>query len=238
MLLKKSQSTAQPKSVIENSMEWINKDNASAISSENVNDKSLNNESKGAPLSCIKNIDHFFIYLFLISLVFTLGFIAGWFSMNHSFRFPVLKPSRKNVKISEEHQQYQIVTEDPQILLARIRDQIRFFQDEKEKVMRVDKEDLVHYNLLKQRGYEDSSPECHKILERQRKNKGYITKLNSTIKEALDLKQKLIEAINRTNPDGKRIELDHQLRSNVRRYLNKLDLEKQKSIIIPDDFLD
>ena len=109
MLLKKSQSTAQPKSVIENSMEWINKDNASAISSENVNDKSLNNESKGAPLSCIKNIDHFFIYLFLISLVFTLGFIAGWFSMNHSFRFPVLKPSRKNVKISEEHQQYQIV---------------------------------------------------------------------------------------------------------------------------------
>ena len=120
-------------------------------------------------------------------------------------------------------------------LLAEVAKHARILARKQEGLERTAKEERIAYNLLLSRGYPASSPECSRLVKRQKGFQTAISRVSGALSQAQRMESRLHEVVDQTDAGSTEVRIPAQLRADVRAYLARYRSSLGPEPLIPDE---
>ena len=123
----------------------------------------------------------------------------------------------------------------PGPLLHALQSRIRVLRAENNRLTSTMNENRIHYQLLRNHGYDEHSPECLELVRRQNSLGRELEELSAAISAWLAMESQLLESIRKHGPTREVPCTDRELRQNIERHLTRSGLNTAAPPPIPDE---
>jgi len=120
-------------------------------------------------------------------------------------------------------------------LLSDLDSHLRRLLAEREQLEAAAKEDRIAYSLLRGRGYSDDSPECLRLVNRQKQIEAAALQHHQIISDAKQLQRRLCDMLDAAGSANPEAGLPAQLAADVRRCLSRSRVESPTGYEIPNE---
>jgi hypothetical protein len=178
-----------------------------------------------------------------LAIVFSLGIVVGAGHVSLLGRLPgwiafsAGQPERTNpIGVREDAaSQPDDGPRDADRLLSELDSHLRRLLAERDQLEAAAKEDRIAYSLLRSRGYADDSPECRRLVNRQKQMEAAAARHDEMIDQTRQLQPQLDDVLDTDGVANSEVGLPEQLLADIRRCLSKSRVESPTGNEIPDE---
>jgi hypothetical protein len=124
---------------------------------------------------------------------------------------------------------------DPAALLDSLQSRVRALRAENNRLTSVMNENRIHYQLLRNHGYDEHSPECLELVRRQNSLVRQLDDISAAISTWLPLESQLMESIRNHGSTSEMPGMDLELLQTIERHLTRSGWNVAAPAPIPDE---